>query len=180
MPFDCRVPRQGAPKLQSSLAQHDGKAQVRTQVAPPHAARLLNQPVQPFETDALHPDRRTGDLARHDIEGTAHAHDEIDAKRVFPSVDEVFLQWRRDRHEQQLCAGRPDLCDHFLLVGPEVAIVVSGEAQSGIGGTAHLRRALDDLASRTEEIDREVSPACHAQQLMKQVDARHPFGYVMA
>ena len=98
------------PALERFLEQQADESHVFDEVAPEHAARLLQETVEPFEPGALHPERGPLDLADGDVEGAADTHGEGNPHMGLVLAEELLLLGRTDRHEQQVgLAGEEDV-----------------------------------------------------------------------
>lgn len=152
---------------------HASKRQVREQVAAPHPARLLDDPVKPLKARSLHPTGRPAHDPGNHVKCPANTHYEINPQCRAPAGNEFLLPWRRDRHEQETRAGTTNRIDDRLLVIPEIPVVEASYTQGRMGRLKSPSDFGHNRWRRTQQENR-ISPNCRSlDQAGKQVDSCH-------
>ncbi|OMP13325.1 hypothetical protein COLO4_01884, partial [Corchorus olitorius] len=157
------------------LHEQPDEGHVIDEVTPEHAARLLQEAVEPFQPGLLHPDRRAFHVADRHVERAAHAHRERDLHFGLVAAEELFLLWRADRHEQQVGPRVADLRHHlrFFVLALPVAVAVAGQYQVRVLALVGAGDLADDLFLRAEQEHAPALLAGAAHQRLEQVDAGH-------
>src|SRR5215218_4752331 len=153
--------------------QHE--ARVEVEVAREQAARLLRDPVDPFEAALLHPRRRLRDAPRVEVEGRAdgahHGHVEPRAHPRHP----LLLLRHADADPQHVRARVVDLVDErvLLLFGhrPERRRVAARDVDPGMAA-AQVQRELDERALVAPAVQPHAVPALGAAVAVAQHQLR--------
>ncbi len=106
------------------------KGGIADDVAPPHAGRLLIQPIGPFQTHAPQRLAGAGNATRQEVEQTAdtHRHGRVQLGR--DPMQPGFLQRHAHRHQHQAGVGGVDFRDDgVFLIRLEIPVAAAGDAQ---------------------------------------------------
>ena len=142
--------------------------------------RLLDHDAHPFQAEAAHPPRRTGDPFAEVGEQPADGDDERAAEVVAVPADELLLQGRAHAHQHHVRFGRSDAVQNsLLLLGFEVAVVVShavplseslGRTRSRLGHLAGGSTEQEEPPLSTQAPLQEVGDQVRAVEVADEID----------
>src|SRR6185437_14381957 len=148
----------GSPKAAGSgsdqlRGKHSKELGVAHRVAAAKPTRLLNEPVQPFQPNLLHPFGSAACDSGNHVDRASHAHSKLSTGARAVLSEPVLLSWRRHRHQQDV--GRPvaDLFrEHPFLALREIAVMPAAQVQARIALLKRLDRSVQDVLAGTEDV----------------------------
>ena len=172
MPCAC-APGAGA----AERLAHDHRAEDRVghQVALPEPPWLLQDAVEPLETQLLPQPRRAAGLSRQHVERPPDAVPYPDVEALAPSGEEALLARRRHGHEDHVRTGPVDLRGESLFVCVRVVAVACADDDDAREVRGDPRtHCVQDLARRAQAEDAIALLVAAAEDAHHQVDPRDP------